>query len=88
MDIISLTDKGAYRENNQDNYYPTGLSYSTNSYQTLDIEYNHGVLVINNHRISINMSNASSTDCAFHSMNYSNGNAFWGNIKDFKVYTY
>lgn len=72
--------------NNQENYYPTYLTYSLNSFVTLDMEFNHGTIIVNNTTIQVEMGELH--DTGFHSINYSNGTAFKGYIKDFSVYSY
>lgn len=74
--------------NNQDHYYQTNLTYSFFNYMNIDIEYDHGLLKINNNSFYIDMTKDYNDDRGFHSVNYSNGNAFSGYIKDLKIYTY
>lgn len=76
---------------NHNNTYSTNMRFSTNKYMTIDLEYDHGVLIFNGKRMSIEM-NTSKDYCyghdGFHSLDYSCGDAFHGYIKDVKIYSY
>lgn len=74
--------------NNHNNNYPTGLSYSWDNYMGIDMEYDHGILKINNTMVKIDMEELEKTDCGFHSLDYACGGAFYGYIKDLKIYSY
>ena len=79
-----------YDSNGKDHYYVTGYNYSVNRYVDIDMEYDHGQFIINGHRFNINADLELNDYCGygFHSVNYSNGNAFKGYIKDLRIYSY
>ena len=72
--------------NNNDNYYETDLNYSINEYVDIDMVYEDGILYMNGQQIDIDMETPH--DGQFHSVNYSNGIAFKGYIKDLRIYSY
>lgn len=74
--------------NNQENYYPIGKRYPIDEYVDINMEYNHGILTLNGQQFYIDMTTDGYWDNAFHSINYSNGTAFKGYLKDVTIFSY
>lgn len=92
---IRLNEDGSiiintHDSNGKDHFYVTGYNYSVNRYVDIDMEYDHGQFIINGHRFNINADLELNDYCGFgfHSVNYSNGNAFKGYVKNIKIYSY
>ena len=82
---ITITTSDA---NDKDHVYKTGWNYQVNQYMEIDMEYDHGVFIINGHKFNMAMSMCEACDHNLHSVDYSVGNAFKGYIKDLRIYSY
>ena len=85
---VLLTPDGEIQisTNNQRNYYSTGIRYSKNTTEYIDLEFNNGTIIINGVTIKNVDMNRTDGDNTLTSINYSNGVAFHGIIKNVKVY--
>ena len=72
--------------NNGDFEYKTNLTYTKNQYIDINMEYDDGTLIINGQSIPIDMEETGW--CSFYSTNWCCGHAFYGYLKDFRVYSY
>jgi hypothetical protein len=86
LGICLHNDGSIYIEtNNMRNKYETGLIYCPGEYRNIDLEYNHGRIIINGEEIDVEMDETNG-DNILSSINYSSGNAFYGTISQVRVY--
>ena len=71
---------------NGDFIYNTGIEYTTNQWQTLNIRYSNGNVLINNENITNVIVDKSNGDNIISCINYSCGKVFNGRIKNLKIY--
>ena len=85
---IYLTKDGDIKvtTNNQRNTYLTGLKYNMGESTIIEAEFDNGTLIINGVKIQNVDINRTDGDNKLSSINYSNGTAFHGYIKNVKVY--
>ena len=72
---------------NFDNKYTTNISQPLGQTHHIDLEYNNGQLTINDKQMIIDM-NENPSDKTLTSLNYSNGDAFKGTLKNIVVTSY
>lgn len=84
---ICLHDDGSIHieTNNMRNKYETGLIYCPGEDRNIDLEYNHGRILINDVEIDVEM-DEDNGDNILSSINYSSGNAFYGIISRVRIY--
>lgn len=84
--ICLLQDKQVHITTHNHKYlYDTGIVYKINEYNNLDIEYNHGTIIVNGVQYYVDI--PINDDNVFTSICYSTGNAFKGYIKDIEIYS-
>lgn len=87
---IELTSDGGIgiTTHNLSDFYSTGCEYAPGEWTDVTVEYDHGTLTFNGNQIYVDMDTEGSWDNTFHSMNYSDGIAFQGYLKDVTIYSY
>ena len=72
-------------KNNGSNSYTTGVKFTLNQWQHIDLILNNGYLTINGKVIYLGSIQWSSSNNLLSSLNYSNGHAFKGQFKNLVV---
>ena len=85
---VYLTKEGDIKvtTNNQSNKYSTGLKYNMGESTIIEAEFDNGTLIINGVKIQNVDLNRTDGDNNLSSINYGNGTAFHGYIKNVRVY--
>ncbi len=87
LSISLKSNKQIYiTKNNNDDFYDTGIPYAINEYNYIDFIFDNGEVSINGKILHIGTIEEHPYDNEISSLDYSNGSAFKGYIKDVYIY--
>ena len=87
LGICLKSDRHIYiTTHNHNNLFDTGIPYSVNEYNDIDLEFNNGEITINGKILQVGNLEISADDFVFTSVCYSTSNAFKGYIKNISIY--